>query len=312
MSNKDIIKSLKGFVVYEVKGESDLMDLLKADNFNLRKYRVAEENELSTIGFLPTVALEFNEEDGEVVREEEFVSDFADMQVISIGSSKRKVPGSEVKKLVNSKIKAFVEDAKSRGEDVKVDKDIKEIFKEEAIKELLPKCFVEEYQTYAFHDKSSGLFFVFVNSFKKAEQINGLIRSVLGTFPVVPLSSPDVDVGKKLSDFITVPLNDKLTLEDFAEIENEEGVVTFKKESLYNTEIAAELLKESCDACVSKIGLNYDGVLSFIVTRDFVFSALKFESYLTASGHDFKSTFLLAANEVKNTVKELLQELVKE
>lgn len=311
MTNKEIVKAMKGFVIYEVKGEVDLTEVLKADNFDYRKYKIAQEDELSTIGFLPTVELECNE-DGEIVREEEFVSEFSGFQVISIGLSKRKIPGNEVKKIVNQKIKDFIKQAKENGEeDVKVDKDTKEIFKEEAIKELMPKCFVDEYQTFAFHDKTNGLFFVFSNSFKKAEQITGLLRTVIGTFPVVPLSVENVDIGKKFSDFITVPLNDKLTLEDFAEIESEEGVITFKKESLYSTEIAGKVLEQSSEAFVSKIGLNYDGVMSFVVSNELVFSGLKFESYLTVSGHDFKSTFLLAANEVRNTTLELVSELKK-
>lgn len=311
MTNKEIVKAMKGFVVYEVKGEVDLTEVLKADNFDYRKYKIAQEDELSTIGFLPTVELECNE-DGEIVREEEFVSEFSGFQVISIGSSKRKIPGNEVKKIVNQKIKDFIKQAKENGEeDVKVDKDTKEIFKEEAIKELMPKCFVDEYQTFAFHDKTNGLFFVFSNSFKKAEQITSLLRAVIGTFPVVPLGVENVDIGKKFSDFITVPLNDKLTLEDFAEIESEEGVITFKKESLYSTEIAGKVLEQSSEAFVSKIGLNYDGVMSFVVSNELVFSGLKFESYLTVSGHDFKSTFLLAANEVRNTTLELVSELKK-
>lgn len=311
MTNKEIVKAMKGFVVYEVKGEVDLTEVLKADNFDYRKYKIAQEDELSTIGFLPTVELECNE-DGEIVREEEFVSEFSGFQVISIGSSKRKIPGNEVKKIVNQKIKDFIKTAKDNGEeDVKVNKDTKEIFKEEAIKELMPKCFVDEYQTFAFHDKTNGLFFVFSNSFKKAEQITGLLRTVIGTFPVVPLGVENVDIGKKFSDFITVPLNDKLTLEDFAEIESEDGVITFKKESLYSTEIAGKVLEQSSEAFVSKIGLNYDGVMSFVVSNELVFSGLKFESYLTVSGHDFKSTFLLAANEVRNTTLELVSELKK-
>lgn len=311
MTNKEIVKAMKGFVVYEVKGEVDLAEVLKADNFDYRKYKIAQEDELSTIGFLPTVELECNE-DGEIVREEEFVSEFSGFQVVSIGSSKRKIPGNEVKKIVNQKIKDFIKTAKDNGEeDVKVDKDTKEIFKEEAIKELMPKCFVDEYQTFAFHDKTNGLFFVFSNSFKKAEQITSLLRAVIGTFPVVPLGVENVDVGKKFSDFITVPLNDKLTLEDFAEIESEEGVITFKKESLYSTEIAGKVLEQSSEAFVSKIGLNYDGVMSFVVSNELVFSGLKFESYLTVSGHDFKSTFLLAANEVRNSTLELVNELKK-
>lgn len=311
MTNKEIVKAMKGFVVYEVKGEVDLTEVLKADNFDYRKYKIAQEDELSTIGFLPTVELECNE-DGEIVQEEEFVSEFSGFQVISIGSSKRKIPGNEVKKIVNQKIKDFIKTAKDNGEeDVKVNKDTKEIFKEEAIKELMPKCFVDEYQTFTFHDKTNGLFFVFSNSFKKAEQITGLLRAVIGTFPVVPLGVENVDIGKKFSDFITVPLNDKLTLEDFAEIESEEGVITFKKESLYSTEIAGKVLEQSSEAFVSKIGLNYDGVMSFVVSNELVFSGLKFESYLTVSGHDFKSTFLLAANEVRNSILELVNELKK-
>lgn len=312
MSNKEIVKAMKGFVVYDATEKLDLTKIVQDEHFDFRKYKISGEDELSTIGFLPTVELEVNE-DGEIVREEEYVSTVSGLQVVKIGSSKRKVPANEVKKMVNAQIKAFIKAEKERGEEnVKIDKDLKDMFKEEAIKELLPKCFVDEYQTYAFYDTNSNRFFVFENSAKKAEKVNSLIRASLGSFPVIPLSVGDVDVGKKFAEFITVPLNDVLTLEDFAEIENEEGVVTFKKESLYDAEVAGEVLKQSSEAFVSKIGLNYDGTLSFVVNNELIFSGLKFESYLTASGHDFKSTFLLSASEVVRAVKELIKELTPE
>lgn len=305
MAKNEIVKSFKGFVVYEVKGEADLTKITEHENLDNLRYRIANENEMSSVGFLPVIEQEVNEE-GELFREEELVTSVAGFDIVKIGESKKKVPGNEVNKIVKKLTNQAFEEAKEKGEEFKPTKELKEFFKETAIQQLLPKCFTDEFETYAFHDKETGLFYVAVNSQKKAENINSFLRYVLGSLPVVP-----VEVNGNLEDvftsFVTDQLNSKTVLGNYIEMKDEEGSLSWKKESLYESE-AKELL-ENTTKKVTKIGLEFDGTTSFVVDTDLVFSQVKFDSDVTADGHDFISTFLLMGNEIRGAVKSLLEEV---
>lgn len=306
MAKNALVKQFKGFVVYQVKGEADLKDLLDNPNLENLKYRIANENQLSTIGFLPVISEEVNEETGEVIQEEQLVVSVGGFDVIKIGESKKKVPANEVKKLVRDMTAKAFDEAKEKGEDFKVTKDMKDFFKDNAIKQLLPKCFTDEYESFLFHDTQSGLFYVAVTSHRKAESLTGFVRAVLGSLPLVPLHV-DGSVEQVFTDFVVNQLNATLVLGNFVEMQDLEGVVAWKKESLYDSE-AKELL-ENTEKVVTKIGLEYDGTVAFVVDTDFSFSQVKFDSAITADGHDFTSTFLLMGNEIRKSVQGLLKEI---
>lgn len=311
MAKNALAKSLKGFVVYDVKGELNLKSLLDMDSEEreLRRYRIANENEIATIGWLPTIELEADE-NGEVVTEEEVVTSVNGFNIMKIGQSKKKIPASAVKKKAEELLKQGIEDAKNRGEELKVDKDLKDFYKDEAIKTILPECknFVDEFESYVIHDTNDERFYVMVPSFKKAEAINGFLRAILTSLPIIPTKT-EKDISEALTSFVTVPVNDKITLGSYVKMEGEEGNVVWDKESIYDSE--AKSLIEDHMKVVTKLGLNYDGTTDFVVDQDMVISGLKFESFLLSDAGEFKGTFLLIANEVSNLVKELVREINK-
>lgn len=310
MAKNELSKEFNGFVVYETNTEAtiNLTNILVSPVFETHKYQVAEEDQISSIGFVPVIELDVNS-DGEILQEESYVHSVGKFDVIKIKQSKRKVPASEVKKIVSSKIKKAIAEAQERGEELKINKDLKDMFKEEAVKELLPRCFVDEYSTYVFFDKEAELLYVVVPSHKKAEELTSLIRRVLGSLPINPLTT-EKDITNSLTSFVTAQIKDELTLGNFVQMEDEEGIVAWKKESLYNSD-AVDVIENS-EKRVTKLGLNYDGVLGFIIDNDYVFSGLKFESYVTADSSGFSSSFLLMANEISGSVKALLKELDQE
>lgn len=311
MAKNALVKSLKGFVVYDVKGELNLKSLLDMDSEEreLRRYHSANENEIATIGWLPTVELEADE-NGEVVTEEEVVTSVNGFNIMKIGQSKKKIPASAVKKKAEELLKQGIEDAKNRGEELKVDKDLKDFYKDEAIKIILPECknFVDEFESYVIHDTNDERFYVMVPSFKKAEAINGFLRATLTSLPIIPTKT-EKDISEALTSFVTVPVNDKITLGSYVKMEGEEGNVVWDKESIYDSE--AKSLIEDHMKVVTKLGLNYDGTTDFVVDQDMVISGLKFESSFCQRAGEFKGTFLLIANEVSNLVKELVREINK-
>lgn len=318
MAKNGLAKAFTGFVIYESNGDYPI-DFEKIpvviakgadteDETPDYKYQIATEEELSSIGFEPVIPLEVTA-DGELIREEEYVHSVGTFDVLKIKQSKRKVPASEVKKIVAAKTKRAIAEALERGQTIKVNKQLKDMFKEEAIKELLPRCFVDEFSTFVFLDKATERLYVIVPSHKKAEDLTAFIRKVLGSLPITPLVT-ERPIVSALTDFVTSQVKDKLTLGTFVQMEDEEGVVAWKKESLYNSE-AKELI-EGSEKLVTKLGMEYDGVLSFTIDNEYVFSGVKFEDYVTADGYDFSSTFLLIAKELTGAVKELLKELGEE
>lgn len=319
MAKNGLAKAFNGFVIYESNGEYPI-DLQKIPELIAKgideeqtefpdlRYVIATEEELSSIGFEPVIPLEVTA-DGELVREEEFVHSVGNFDVLQIKQSKRKVPASEVKKIVARKTKQAIEEAQGRGQTIKVNKQLKDMFKEEAIKELLPRCFVDEFTTFVFLDKATERLYVAVPSHKKAEDLTAFLRKVLGSLPITPLIT-ERPIVSAMTDFVTGQLKDKITLGTYVLMEDEEGIVAWQKESLYNSE-AKELIENS-EKLVTKLGLEYDGVISFIIDNEYVFSGVKFEDYVTADGYDFSSTFLLIAKELTGAVKELLKELGEE
>lgn len=319
MAKNGLAKAFNGFVIYESNGEYPI-DLQKIPELIAKgideeqtefpdlRYVIATEEELSSIGFEPVIPLEVTA-DGELVREEEFVHSVGNFDVLQIKQSKRKVPASEVKKIVARKTKQAIEGAQARGQTIKVNKQLKDMFKEEAIKELLPRCFVDEFTTFVFLDKATERLYVAVPSHKKAEDLTAFLRKVLGSLPITPLIT-ERPIVSAMTDFVTGQLKDKITLGTYVLMEDEEGIVAWQKESLYNSE-AKELIENS-EKLVTKLGLEYDGVISFIIDNEYVFSGVKFEDYVTADGYDFSSTFLLIAKELTGAVKELLKELGEE
>lgn len=310
MAKNELAKAFSGFVVYTSNGQYpiDLEKIPSNEHFEYLKYKIAEEDQISSIGFEPVIEMEISP-DGEVISDEEYVHSVGKFDVVKITQSKRKVPGNEVKKIVQAKIKKALAEAEEKGQTLKINKELKDVLKDEAIRELLPRCFIDEYSTYVFLDKQTEKLYVAVPSHKKAEDLTAFLRKTLGSLAVIPLTTekPIVDA---LTRFVTGQLNDVLTLGNFVQMEDFEGQVAWKKESLYNSE--AKDLIESSEKLVTKLAMNYDGVLNFTVDAEYVFSGLKFESYVTADASSFSGTFLLIANEISKAVKELLAEINSE
>lgn len=314
MAKNALTKAFSGFVIYKSNTDHPIdiesipamiakgADETENETQDLR-YVIANEEQLSSIGFEPVIPLEVTE-DGELIQEEEYIHSVGKFDVLKIKQSKRKVPASEIKKIVNRKVKDAIEDANNRGQTLKVNKQLKDMFKEEAIKELLPRCFVDEYETFVFLDKEKDHLYIAVPSHKKAEEITAYLRRVLGTLPVIPLTTTN-DMVSVLTDFVTDQIKDKITLGNFVQMEDGDGVVAWKKESLYNSE-AKELI-ETSEKLVTKLALEYDGVMSFTIDTDYVFSGVKFEDYVSAEGSDFSSNFILIGKEITGCVKELLR-----
>lgn len=298
------IKETKGFITYTIpEGFSLNWDEEKQQQLlQTSRFKECGEHDAERKGFIPFVDEEGNES---------IIKSFAGLQVINIGTSKKKVPAGAVKKRLENAIAERKElfEKHNPSEEYKISKEDKDELKANIIEEMLPQCFSEETSNFVIIDVQESLVYVFNTNKKGAENLTWYLRSRNETFPVGNIVDEDHEyaISSKLSNFVTSGLNTKLSLGNYVELDSTEGKVTWKKESLYFSE--AKSLIEDDSKEVTKIGLDWDGVVSFTVDNKFTISGLKFDSSVIAEGGSFEADVLIALNEIRSFTKELFKEL---
>lgn len=295
-------KEIKALTTYSLTGVVDTSPL--EQEIPLWQYfHECQDDEREKLGFVPFKG----EEDTEYL-----VERFAGLEVIKLGYSKKKIPAKEVKKLLSQALverkKLFLENNPAE-EEYKISKEEKEDLKEEIITELLPKCFSEESFHYVIIDTQENKLYITNGKGKFAEGVTQFLRSAIGSLSVIPIvfgETTEENVSREFSRFVTSSLNTKLSLGNFVELKSEEGTVTWKKESLYESE-ATKLIEEDGKEVV-KLQLEWDGVVSFVIDNTFLLSNLKFDSATLATGGSFQADVLVVMNEIRGLIKELMKE----
>lgn len=202
-----------------------------------------------------------------------------------------------VEDLVVAKVVQF----KLDNDNVEPNKKTKDVFKFEAVEELLPATYPKKEKHFKVMILDSGLILTEATG-KKAEEILGLIRKVLGSLPAVPFET-ETPIGDLLDKLISTQKDDKFELLSKATLIDQLGQqVSLSKESLYNS-IAQDLLKE--DAYTTSVELFYDGAVSFNLKDNFTLSGVKFSDVVEAEDDDLGTEFL-QLNEVIKVIEYII------
>lgn len=186
--------------------------------------------------------------------------------------------------------------------------------KDDVIATLLPQAFSRIKTTALYIDTMKQLIFVDAASSKTAEDALALLRKSLGSLPVVPLAfncAPCEVMTKWVTD--TVP--DWLILREEVEIREKAdlGVIHCKQKDIEDEEII-ELAK---NGSVSKLALEWENNLKFILVEDGTLKRLKFDDNITEKNDDivkedvtarFDADFVLMVNVLSETVDGLIKE----
>ena len=217
--------------------------------------------ELSSRGFVPPFG-----------RGEEALSHhIGDAVWLTVGGEDKLLPGSVVNDLLARKV-AEIEDKEGR----KLGGRARKRLKDDLLHELLPRAFVKGSRTDALLDLEHGFLAVDTSSRKTAEAVASEIRRALGSFPAIP---PNAEVAPRsvLTGWIAgEPLPDGLALGEECELKDAmEGgaVVKAQNQDLLSDEIAKHL---EAGKQVTKLALNLDDHLSFVLGEDLVVRKLKF------------------------------------
>ena len=190
---------------------------------------------------------------------------------LAVGGEDKILPGSVVNDLLAQKV-AELEEREGR----KLGGRARKRLKDDLLHELLPRAFVKSSRTDALLDLEHGFLAVDSSSRKSAEAVASEIRRALGSFPAIP---PNAEVAPRsiLTGWIAgEPMPDGLTLGEECELKDAMdggAVVRAQNQELLSDEIAKHL---EAGKQVTKLALNLDDHLSFVLGEDLVVRKLKF------------------------------------
>lgn len=190
---------------------------------------------------------------------------------LTVGTQSRALPPSAVENELRERIAKIEESSGTR-----LGGRARKRLKEDVILELLPRAFVSSDRINAFYDMERRVLFVDTASKKSAENVVSEIRHALGAFPAVPVN-PSVSPSAVLTGWIAgEPLPQVLSMGEEAELADpvERGALA----KLQRHELQCDEVRKHLEAGkkVTRLGLNYEDRLAFVLGEDLVVRKLKF------------------------------------
>lgn len=236
--------------------------------------------------------------------DQSYVKEFNGLQLINVGQSVKKVKKKKVKRLVAAKIKQMEEAhaIDNPGIEFFLDKESKKAIEADVIFSLLPETEADDFYNYVVLDTEMDILYVINGSKKVSEEITAFLRDVLGSFAVMGFGVHEDLIVKGFGEILETHEFQRLTLGNYIKLEDDEGIVVWSKESLYDSK-ALELKEDG--KSVQAIGLEYDGVVNFIVDKDFRLSGIKFPKYFNDEEGSIEAAVLLCFKEVRGMLEDL-------
>ena len=235
---------------------------------------------------------------------------FADNKVLLIAKREEKIlPVDVINRELNIRIAALEEK-----EQRKLKKTERLSLRDDVVASLTSQAFSKFKFTALFIDLKTKLIYVDAASSKIAEDALALLRKSLGSLPVIPLSFNTAPC-EVMTEWIADKEPNWLILLEEAEIreKNDLGVISCKNKSLLDEDIV-ELAQSGL---VSKLALEWENNLSFVLNDDCTLKRLKFADQIREKNDDilkedvaqrFDADFILMTATLSELVKNLINE----
>jgi len=190
---------------------------------------------------------------------------------LAVGGEDKILPAAVVNDLLARKV-AEIEEKEGR----KLGGRARKRLKDDLLHELLPRAFVKSSRIDAMLDLQHGFLAVDTSSRKTAETVASEIRRALGSFPAIPVNAEVAPRGVLTAWIAGEPLPEGMSLGEECELKDAMdggAVVRAQNQELQSDEIAKHL---EAGKQVTKLGLNLDDHLSFVLGEDLVVRKLKF------------------------------------
>lgn len=220
------------------------------------------------------------------------------------------LPAPVIKDMIEEKV-TQLEVEQSRG----ATKKEREQFKEDIIFELLPRAFSRVTDTHAYISAEDNIIVINTSSRGKAEDFLALLRKSLGTLPVTS-PMPEMAPDEVMTDWlIEKNLSEPFELGMEAELHglgDDAAVIRVKNQELTSDEIKVHL---DADKFITKIALEWDEAMSFVLCDDLAIKRIKFFDVLQEQNDDIDgddviarkdADFALMAGELNRFIHDLL------
>lgn len=232
-------------------------------------------------------------------------------QILLLARKEEKIlPSHVVKRELDERVN-LLEEKENR----KLKKTEKQALKDDVTAMLLPRAFSKTQQTAIWIDSKTNLIYVDAASSKRAEDTLALLRKSLGSLPVVPLAFAN-EPTTVMTDWIAQDnLPEYLTALEEAELKApDDAVIRCKNHPLDSEEILSHLQKGKL---VTKLALNWDEHLSFVLNDDGSLKRLKFADQIREKNDDilkedyaqrFDADFVLMTGELAKLTENLIDD----
>ena len=175
----------------------------------------------------------------------------------------------------------------------------REQIKEDVVFELLPRAFSRITDTHAYINAKENIIVINSASRGKAEDLLALLRKSLGTLPVASIS-PDMAVDELMTNWVKYNdthaslLGSDFSLgyeAHFSSLGGGGAIATVKNQDLCSDEVQAHL---DADQYVTKLELDYDKSISFMLHDDLSIKRIKFSDVIQEQNNDIDSDDALA------------------
>ena len=232
-------------------------------------------------------------------------------QILLLARKEEKIlPSHVVKRELDERVN-LLEEKENR----KLKKTEKQALKDDVTAMLLPRAFSKTQQTAIWIDSETNLIYVDAASSKRAEDTLALLRKSLGSLPVVPLAFAN-EPTTVMTDWIAQDnFPEYLTALEEAELKApDDAVIRCKNHPLDSEEILSHLQKGKL---VTKLALNWDEHLSFVLNDDGSLKRLKFADQIREKNDDilkedyaqrFDADFVLMTGELAKLTENLIDD----